>query len=169
MEKDTTEAVVNVAKERKSNEAREVTLDSGVRVVVHSVAASLIDRVTAQIKDPDPPTFHNEDKDRDEVNYNDPSYLKEMQDADRKRGVAAMDAIIMFGFDLVDSVPEDGMWVKKLKILGITVDADDEIEVEFAYKKYIVISPEDINLVTSRSGISQEALAEAERSFRSDS
>jgi hypothetical protein len=169
MDKDTTEAVVNVAKERSSNEEEIKTLESGVRVTIHSVAASLIDQVTARIKDPDVPTWHNEEKGRDESNPNDPQYLSELQAADRKRGIAAMDAIVMFGFDLVDGVPEDDLWVKKLSILGVDVNADDPIELEFAYKKYIAISPEDINLVTSKSGISQEALQEAESSFRSPS
>ena len=169
MDKDTTEAVVNVAKKRRSDEVEEITLDSGVTVTVRSVAASLIDQVTAQIKDPEPPTWMNDEKGREEVNYNDPGYLKQVQDADRERGVAAMDAIIMFGFDLTDGIPEDDEWVAKLNILGISVDADDKIAVEFAYKKYVAISPEDINLVTSKSGISSEAMQEAEKSFRSSS
>ena len=168
MDKETTDAVVNVARERTDAEQPEIILESGVKVRVHSVAASLIDQVTAQIKDPEPPTWYNEEKGRDETNPNDPMYLRQVQEADRKRGIAAMDAIVMFGFDLVDGVPEDSLWVKKLNILGINIDAEDPVELEFAYKKYIAISPEDINLVTSKSGISQEALQEAERSFRGD-
>lgn len=167
MEKDsTTSAVISVAKEREVKIDEPITLRSGVRVYVRSVAASLIDQVTSKIKDPEPPTWRNEEKGRDEINYADPSYTRGMAEAERQRGVAAMDAIIMFGFDLVDDIPEDDLWLKKLAILGVEVDSKDPLQREFAYKKFVAISPDDIGLVTSRSGISAEQIEAAEKSFQ---
>jgi len=77
-----------------------------------------------------------------------------------------MDAMIMFGFELVDGVPEGDGWIKQLKLLSIDVsDSDDEVEREFLYKKFVVVTPEDLKLVTDISGLSAEAIREAEASF----
>lgn len=168
MEK-STNAIIEVAKERREETELQgiITLSSGVRARILSVAASLIDQVTAKIKDPDPPMWHNEDKDRDEPNYADPVYIRRMGDAERERGVAAMDALIMFGVELVDGLPEDNGWLKKLKFLGVEIDEKDQLAVEFAYKKFVATSVSDLSLITAKSGISAEDVAAAEKSFRS--
>ena len=166
MDKKSETAVVEIARKREQIEDDGIhTLASGVRVTISPVTASLIDQVTARIKDPDPPMWHNEDKDRDEPNYADPRYIKGLADAERERGLAAMDAIMMFGFELVDGIPENDAWMKKLKLLGIDVEVGDEIETEFAYKKYVAVAPDEVTLVTERSGISAEEFEAAEASF----
>lgn len=143
-----------------------VVLSTGFRARIVPVSASLIDQVTAKIKDPDVPMWKNEEKGREEPNPADPAYLKALDDAARERGIAAMDALIMFGVDLVDDIPGDSLWVKKLKFLGIDVDTDDPFEVEFYFKKYVAVSAEDVQLVTSRSGMTAGDVEAAERSFR---
>lgn len=163
------EAVIQIAKKVSKGDPKEpVTLESGVRVYVKPITAALIDQVSSRIKDPDPPMWYNEAKDRDEPNYSDPRYIKALSDAERERGIAAMDAIMMFGFELADGVPENKLWIRKLAMLDVEVDEDDEIAVEFAYKKYVAVAPDEISLVTDRSGISQEELQAAEASFRSE-
>jgi hypothetical protein len=165
---ETTNAIVEVARSTReeTDTGGIVTLSTGVRVKVHAVAASLIDQVTAKIHDPDPPKWYNEDKGREEPNYSDPVYIRDLGEAERARGIAAMDALIMFGFELVDGVPEDDIWVKKLDMLGVEIDSGNDLEVEFAYKKYIASSTGDITLVTAKSGISAEDVEAAEKSFR---
>lgn len=171
MDKNSENAVVEVARDEKKGGLGKIhTLQSGVRVTVTPVTAQLIDKVTSKIKDPDPPVWYNEDKGREEPNYSDPAYNRKLAETERERGVAAMDAIMMFGFELVDGLPEDDRWIKKLKLLGVEdVNVDDEIEAEFAYKKYVAVAPDEIALVTDLSGISSEELEAAEASFRSTS
>jgi len=162
-------AILEVARERTN--VADYILANGARAVIQPVAPALIDGVTARIKNPEPPIFHNEEKGRDEPNYLDPSYTAELAEAERKRGQAAIDAIIMFGVELVDPVPE-GMWYKKLQLLGV-IDSDqaydklDEFEKQLIYLKYVAVSNKDIQQIMRLSGVRQEDIEAAEDSFRS--
>lgn len=144
------------------------TLATGVRARLRPVAASLIDEVTIRVPDPVVPMWHNEEKDRDEPNPTDPAYLKDLETMARQRGLAGLDAMIMFGVELVEAIPDDG-WERRLKFLGIEFDAQDDFEREFYYKKYVAISNEDVALIGALSGVNQEAVNQAVRSFRGQS
>jgi len=169
-EKEKNNPVVAVAQKigSKGKDDGITTLSTGYRARLIPVSASLIDQVTAQVKDPDIPMWHNDDKDVDEPNPNHPDYIKALEGKGRERGMAAMDAIIMFGVDLLDPIPEDNIWIKKLQILGISldIDVDDPIEREFAFKKYVAVAAEDVSFVAQKSGMSGEDLDEAERTFQ---
>jgi hypothetical protein len=157
--------VAHVVNEDSDNDGI-VKLSTGYEARILPVSASLIDQVTARVKDPLVPMWMNDQKGREEPNPADPVYIQAMDDAARERGIAAMDALIMFGVELVEPIPEDTLWIKKLQYLGIEVDVEDTFEVEFYFKKYVAVSAEDVTLVTRRSGMSAEEVAEAERSFR---
>lgn len=169
-------AVTDVAKERDGRAVDQVvTLSTGVRAYLRPVAASLIDEVTARIRDPEVPTWHNPEKDRDEPNPSDPAYQRGLEDANRQRGVAAIDALVMFGIDLADGLPEDGGWLTKLRYLEkrghldlSEYDLDDPTDQEFLYKRFVAVASADIALVSMRSGVQGEAVAQAARSFRGD-
>lgn len=158
-------AVVTAKTNAKSNDGS-VILSTGIKGKILPVAASLVEEVTAKIKDPDVPMWYNEDKEREEPNPIDPTYLKEMSEANRKRGIIALDAMIMFGLELADPIPEGGTWVKKLKWLGIEFDDQDEFEREFAYKKYVACGNNDLVEISKLAGITQEAVEDAVKSFR---
>ncbi len=143
-----------------------IILSTGIKGKILPVAASLVEEVTAKIKDPDVPMWYNKDKEREEPNPVDPVYLRQVGEADRKRGVAALDAMIMFGLELADPVPENGTWVKKLKWLGIEFDERDGFECEFAYKKYVACGSNDLIEISKLAGINQEAVEDAVKSFR---
>ena len=166
---------VDTAKYLKERDVDEqlVTLKTGDVVRVISVSATLIDEVVARVEDPEVPMWHNPDKDRDEPNQNDPKYLREVQAAERKRGVAAMDALVMFGVELVNGVPEADNWLKKLQRMEkmgrldlSAYDLEDEIDKEFLYKRYILSDTNLLNLISKASGISSEDVQRAERSFQ---
>lgn len=158
---------VIVAKTNTKDGDGNVVLSTGIKGKILPVAASLIEEVTAKIKDPDVPVWYNKDKEREEPNPVDPIYLKQMEEANRRRGVVALDAMVMFGLDLVDPVPEGDIWVKKLKWLGIEFDERDDFEREFAYKKYVVCGSSDLIEISKLAGITQEAVEDAVKSFRS--
>src|SRR5512144_292538 len=108
-----------VARER-ADQVR--TLSTGYRAIVRPVSASLIDDVTSRVEYPSVPEFFNEEKGRPEPNPMDPEYVRQVAAANRQRGVAAVDAIIMFGVELIDPIPviapdtpPSKNWVKKLR------------------------------------------------------
>lgn len=170
---ETKSPAIQVKKRISRPEVEEITLTTGYRARISPVSASLIDDVTSLIKDPPVPFYHNEDKDRDEPNPGDPGYVLELAATEKRRGIAAMDALIMFGVDLLDPIPEDGKWLKKLKFMEkrgmlnlCDYDFDDNDDVEFLFKRYIAISAEDLLSVGSISGIRGDDVEAAEKSFR---
>jgi hypothetical protein len=161
-------AVIVAEKLNGDTEDKVRTLSTGVRAILTPVSASLIDEVTAKVKDPKVPMWINEDKGREEPNPGNPDYIAALADAERERGKAAMDALVMFGVDLVDGVPEDDSWLKKLQFLKVVEDRDDlsHMEREFAYKKFVAVSAADIGKITELSGISAEDVEDAEATFQ---
>jgi len=164
---------IQVKKDNDRPEVAIVTLSTGYRAKLSAVSASLIGDVTSMIKNPPVPTWHNEDKDRDEPNPGDPSYIVALADTERRRGEAAMDALIMFGVELIDPIPEDGKWLKKLKFMekrGLLLlsayDMNDPDDVEFLFKRYIAVSADDLITVGKFSGIRGDDVTSAEASFR---
>lgn len=165
---------VEVAKEMAAQNGRDQirTLSTGVRVRLVPVSAALLSEVTSRIKDPQVPLWRNEDKGRDEPNPSDPEYLRELDEASTKRGMAAMDAMVMFGVDLVDGVPEDDSWLKKLRFMEkkgfldlSEYDLEDGFDCEFLYKRYIAIDNDTLTNIASLSSLTPEAIARAEDSF----
>jgi hypothetical protein len=169
MSKDVMKEPVVIVAEKKAGRSEEKVdkLSTGIKAKLGPVSASLIDEVTAKVKDPPVPMWHNEEKGRDEPNPGDPAYIEALSDAERERGKAAMDALVMFGVDLVDGVPEDDGWLVKLQFLGVVEDRElSAMEREFVYKKYIAVSAADVGKITELSGISSEELQEAEATFQ---
>jgi hypothetical protein len=166
---DSNNPVVEVAKQQQqSSDDGTVTLSTGVRVRFVPVSAKTITEVTAKLKYPPVPKWFNERRGVEEENPNDPVYLQDRAQVDQERGNTAMDAMAMFGVELVDDVPEDNGWVKRLHLIGIVFNADDPIEREFYYKKHVAMGNDDWGLLASASGISEEDIAQAEQSFQRD-
>ena len=168
---------VKAAKKQESQEKNIVTLPSGVRVRINPVSPALIDEVTNYVKFPEVPTWTNEQYDppREEPNPSDPDYLRAVEKAESERLSASIDALVMFGIDLIDGIPEDDSWMKKLRFLEkrgridlSQYDFDDPYEVEFAYKRLIAMDGDLIQRISSLSGVSREDIESAEESFRGD-
>lgn len=166
---------VEVAKEVKGREDGQrniLTLPDGHRARLAPVSAALIEEVTSRIKDPEPPTVYIEEVGREEPNPDDPKYRRELEEVGRKRGIAAMDAMVMFGVELLDGLPESDGWLKKLqkmeKMGHIDLsgyDTDDELDKEFLYKRFIVVDGSVITRISELSGMTGEEIERAESSF----
>ena len=140
------------------------TTSTGVMVILKPISPSLVTEAQARIKDPLPPVVYIKDIDREEPNENDPAYLATLQENNIKRGQVAMDAMIMFGVELVDEIPNDN-WEQKLKFMGFEFNETDKFEREFYYKKYIAISTKEIIKIGQLTGVTEEAVNEAAGSF----
>jgi len=162
------------AKKGDKHEDGIYTLSTGYKVKITPVSASLIGDVVAGIKDPPVPVWKNPDKDnREEENYSNPDYINGKAEAEKKRNDAGVEVLIVFGVDLIDPLPEDKNWIKKLKVLskkGLLnlgdYNLEDEEDLSFLFKKYIAISIEDIGLIMRVSGFNREDVDQATESFQ---
>jgi len=162
------------AREQRGQEQEIITLSTGVRARFIPVSASLVQDAVSRIKNPPVPVWYNPDKEREEPNPLDPEYQQAIQDADQERGVAAIDVLVLMGVELVDGIPEDDGWLKRLKFLErkgridlSEYDLAEPLELEFVYKKFVAVGNEDYPAIMAFSGVGEEA-GRARRSFPGD-
>jgi len=148
------------------------TLSTGVRVVLKPVPTALVEEVGNAVETPDPPMIMNEAKGREEPNPHDPAYKKALARYESERASAMMDAMIVFGVELVDGLPEDDGWVKQLAFVAQRTafsldqfDMDDPFEREFVYKKYVAMGTRDLMLLGQMAGLSQQDVQDAVDTF----
>lgn len=157
----------------RADGAGEITLSDGNTAIVRAVSAALIDEVTSRVKEPEVPNWYNPEKERDEPNPSDPSYLRALADMERRRGMAAIDALIMFGLELKSGLPEGDEWLKKLLFMekrGMLsldgYDTEDPYDREFLYKRFVVLNNDILSAISEVSGVSSADVERQERSFR---
>lgn len=160
---------VQVAKKNLNGASGDSVMEhhSGVKFRIVPVSAGLIQSVMSKIKDPEIPMHYDEDKDREYPNPNDPIYVRQLEEAGNKRNQVSMDAMIMFGIELIDDIPNTN-WERKLNFLGIEFDAKDEIEREFAFKRHILADSDIFLEIATKSGIQREQIDQAVASFPGD-
>ena len=148
------------------------TLSTGIRAKIVSVASGLMEEAANGVSSPKVPIFIDENG-REQENPNHPDYVAALADYEHKRNQAVLDAVIMFGIELVDPIPEDDKWLKKLKYLAkrgaLNLDAydlKDELELEFVYKRYIAVGNEDIEQIVGMTTLTEEARKKAEAGFQ---
>jgi hypothetical protein len=153
-----------------------IVLADGKKAKLNPISASLIDEVTSRIEDPMVPMWHNPEKDRDEPNPSDPEYLRKLAKANRERGAAAIDAIVMFGIELLEGVPDDNSWLDRLKLMerlgkvDLSIyDLSNPIDKEFLYKRFVAVSNDILTKISEVSGITPSEVEKAEKSFRGNS
>jgi hypothetical protein len=140
-------------------ESQIVTLSTGVVVELTPVSSSLVEEMKSSIKMPPVPVVWIEAKEREEENPNDPRYIDAVQDVERRRADAIFDALCTFGVELVDGLPDDDLWIKKLRLLerrGVLdlsgFDLENEFDLEFLYKRYVAVAGTDLQLISGLHG-----------------
>lgn len=151
------------------------TLSTGVKAIIRPVPTYLIDKMVGEIVEPKPPKKFDEKKQREEENPFDPEYLEAIDEANRQRGLVTMEAMIMWGIELVEPIPDLDDWLPKLKWMAKRsaldldeYDLEDPLDLEFVYKALIATSGVDLMLVTMKSGMQNEEVELAMRGFRGD-
>lgn len=150
-----------------------IILPTGEKVRLLPVSAALIQEVTSQVEEPKPPMWRNPDTGEEEPNFNHPEYAKAVEDAGRLRGMAVIDATVMFGVELVDGLPNPDKfigqlrWMEKHKKISLSgYDLQDPLDLEFLYKRFIAVNNDVMEEVLRISGVGPEDVARAEKSFR---
>jgi len=151
------------------------TLAGGTRVRVASIPQLLIDDAVRRVKEPRVPMVHDQEKGYDIPNPNDPRYQLDLQAHSNAQSAAAVDAVILWGVELLDGLPPDEEWLPKLEFYAkrghidlSEFDLDVQLEKEFVYKRYIAMSAKDLGelLPEMISGVSEEDVEAAKASFR---
>ena len=149
------------------------TLSTGVRVRVSQVNPATLTDIQMRIQNPSVPTRVVAGEfgafSEGEPNPEHPDYVAECQLKDMERASAMMDVIAMLCVELVDGLPKDDRWVKKLRLLSKIgqldlsgFDLDDEDDREFLYKKHIAPSTEDWVTLFKLARVPQEVTAQME-------
>lgn len=151
------------------------TLSTGVRVRLHPVSSSLVEEMRTSVPMPEVPVVYIEAKDREEENPNDPKYIEDVQSAELRRNDAMFDALCMFGVELEDGLPEDGLWLRKLRLLEKRgrldlsgFDLNDDFDLEFVYKRYVAVAGADLQVIGGLHGFRPMEVARARALFLGD-
>lgn len=160
------------AKELRGQDDEIVTLSTGVRVKLHPVSSALIEDLKMVIPYPEVPMPWIEEKQRNEENPNDPVYVKGCEETDRKRGDAALDGLLEFGVELIDGLPEDDSWIKKLQRLVRRgkldlsgFDLTDPFDLEFLFKRHCAVAGDDWRVLIGLHGPNPLGVARARATF----
>jgi len=152
-----------------------VTLSTGVVVRLKPVSSSLVEEMKAAHEMPPVPVVWIEAKEREEENPNDPRYIEAVEEVQRKRADAIFDALCTFGVELVDGLPEDEKWIKRLKLLERRgslnlsgFDLNDDFDLEFLYKRYVAVAGTDLQLIGGLHGFRPMEVARARAMFLGD-
>ena len=167
-------AAADVAAEQtKESEDGIVILSTGIRARIIPVASPLIDEINSRVLDPTVPVQVIDGQEH--ANPLHPEYQRALMDASNKRTSAVLDAFVMFGVELVDGVPEDDEWVKKIKFMEKRGAIDlscynlkDPLDREFVYKRFIAVSSKDTRLIGVASGVLSADIDRAMDSFQGD-
>jgi len=134
-------AVDTAVRARNQKHEGTVSLSTGVMIRVRPVANLIVADIARGFPEPKPPKVYIEEKAREDVNPNDPDYLKALNDRQTEMAMAINDAFLLMGTEIIsvpDDVPkvEDAAWVARLAILGIK-SPEDEYSRYLAWLKYI--------------------------------
>ncbi len=167
-----TENPVLVYAKAKKETGAEITLSTGYPARIIPVGSSLIEDIINSIPEPKIPTFFNEDKQREEENPSDPSYLQAMTDVQRRRAMAAMEALLVFGVEV--ALPDNEAWLNKLRYLerrkAVSLDGydlDDPLDRDLLFKKYVAIGTADLIAIGRKAGLNAADIEDAARTFQS--
>jgi len=149
---------------------------TGVMAIIRPVSVTLVDDVVAGVEAPRVPTYYNEEKGREEENPGHPDYLDAMQKYNNDQARAKMEALIMFGIELPDGLPEDDIWLRRVQWLAKRnasfsldgYDLDDPLDLEYLYKRFIVVGTADFFRLLDKAGLTPAAVEEAAKAFKSN-
>lgn len=168
---------VEVKKEqvKKNNSKKKVYInDDGVKYRLVPVSAIMVQAAMDKIPDPVIRTYTDKKTGKELPNPAHPDYARELKEVEHARQLASMDAMVMFGIEIIGEIPEDNKWIKQMLFMELISEGDaedamtDDFAKEFYYKKFKMGDPSTIGKLGELSGITEEKIASATKSFPSD-
>jgi len=149
------------------------TTQSGYRVKLVPVAANVLREAMSRIPDALTRVFTNPTDGKEYENPAHPEYIAEVKLVEEERTKASMNAMVLFGMELLDDIPEDNEWLEKCRFAKLISDdeykeaisADGKYMREMLFKNFIVSDFKVINQIASMSGVTKEMIALARDSF----
>lgn len=128
---------------------------------------------------PDPPTTYVEAIDREEVNLEDPEYLKNLGRWEIVGSRRMVDALILIGTEFLSAPkglasPEDNDWIGVLEVLGFKLNRRSKASRYLAWVKHVAIkTADDWAVITEnvgrRAGVSESDVQRTQSSFQDKS
>lgn len=154
------------------------TTSTGVRLRIRPVPSLAVMAASRALPVPQIPTFHNEQKNRDEPNPVDPTYLQALEERKVREGEVTTDAYLANGLTVLEPLPDDvepaqsEVWAEGIELLGVAVPANGFAR-RVAWLKYYVLSDDDLmeimKLIAVAGGVvTEQQVTDAVDSFRSD-
>lgn len=151
---------------------------NGLVLQLRRVSRFVLVDAARKMKPPPVPSVYLADKEREEENPEDPTYLQEMQDFEYERGMLTITTMLALGCE-VHTMPEgmvppdDDDWFAVLEALQITVIPNNKRLRFAAWLKYVglddILLMKLITEIQRYSGLTLEAdVGEAEKSFPGD-
>lgn len=166
-----------------SKDVRVYVTSTGISVKCKGIPQLLLDKIQASVEKPEPPKYkitaaggdeiwepHTPDTletEEDKKLY--ANYLSQLSAAETIINERMFKAVAMKGVEV--ELPEDTSWIDMQRFLGVIIP-DDPLELKFLYVQTEVIGNTDdmmeiTQLVMQETGVSEEALVEARKSFPS--
>jgi len=159
----------------ESEERDLVTLSRGITLRIVPVPPFAIREAAMRIPVPSVPIVHIKDKNRDELNPNDPDYLAAVEANASERMLAATNVMFVLGTkpEIIPAGcqrPDDTEWTEALVALGIEIPENKHLRYLSWLRYYVLVSEVDIrDLVAaciSRSGVQESEVQRAIVAFR---
>lgn len=174
-----TNPAVKAARTRRTRATKTgIKLTTGIEVRLLPVAISIINEAQAAVPEPEVPLWFNENTGENEPNPNHPDYIKALEELETQKNLAAIDAMIFFGVEVLGGIPDPDTWLPKLlfahrkgfmKLDIEGLDMNDPMELEFIYKKYIAVGATDLPRVMEVAGITEEMIQQQADTFPNNS
>jgi hypothetical protein len=160
------------------------TTSHGYKLHIHSIPQMLIDKVRNSVQMPDPPTYdatlasgeviklpHDlTTLETDDEKYLWQQYEASVKEAQKLSSKRMTDTLILKGIEKID-LPEDNTWREDQEYLGIVIPTNErELYVHYVSTEILYTAEDFYNLsemIMRSTGVSEEKLAEAQASFRS--
>ena len=147
-------------------------LSTGVRVRLGTVSLAAITDAQKRIQQPPIPRTVNQETGQEEADPQHPDYLAACELANMERADAVMETLALFGIDLIDGLPEDDRWLRRLKLLErrgrldlAGFDLEDDVDLEFLFTKYVALSLPDWTQLFKSAGVGEGVVTEMMESF----
>lgn len=172
--------IVAIAKKRYDRDDT-IVLSTGYFARITSVSASIIEESQASIPYPEVPKWYDEERKREEENPNHPDYIKGVAEADRRKTMMAIDAMILFGVDILNEdgtpyeISKDDKWFQRIRMMAKRgminldgLDLDDPLDLEWIFKKYIAVGAPDLEKIARASNLKEEDVQQASATFQNN-
>ena len=156
---------------------KKLKVSTGVEFKILDVPLMAIEEIKKKVnrERPKAPVQWIENKEREEVNYDDPEYKAAMEEWDGKLTMAIYDGLIILGTEIA-SVPEgfpkleENSWIERLSLLDIEVHENGNGRYLDWVKFCAAPAVKDINSLMiacgRKAGVREEDVAEASELFR---